>query len=177
MNLRNLLAVAAIAAATLTATSALAAGPETATASANGAAKIIRPITIGSSGSLDFGTIVRPTSGSGTVTISQAGARTVGAGLAAVGSGGSRPVFTINGEGGQSYDLDIPASFDLTSGSNTLTVTLNPSLADGTHTLSGALGDEDDGTATLNVGGQITVTDATATGAYAGSFNVTVTYN
>jgi hypothetical protein len=174
MNLRNLLASVAIAATTLTATSAFAA-PETATATANGAVTIIRPITIGSAGSLDFGTIVRPTSGSGTVSISQAGARTVGAGLAAVGSGGSRPVFTINGEGGQSYDLNIPASFALTSGANTLTVTLDPSLADGSHTLSGSLGGA--GSATLNVGGQITVTDATSTGAYAGSFDVTVTYN
>jgi hypothetical protein len=180
MNLRNLLVSAAVATAALaTAGAASAAAPNTASVTANGSATIIRPISIAVSGALDFGTIVKPNTGgtAGTVSISNAASspsRTPTGDLVTVGSTFSRPDFSITGEGGQSYNLTI-GTLALTSGSNTLNVTLSPSIAAGTNTLGGALGSSQ--TDHLYIGGSIPVSDTTASGAYSGSFQVTVTYN
>ena len=182
MNFRNLLLGAAVATAAMSlGAAANATAPNTQTATVTGAAKIIRPITISATGTLDFGTIVKPRTGgtNGVVTISNAvtAARTMTGDLVAVGSTFSRPVYTIGGEGGQTYNLTVPASFTLTGpASSTITVTLNPSMTVGTNTFSGAtLGNGD--TATLYMGASIPVADTTTTGAYTGTYDVTVTYN
>jgi len=181
MNLRNFLVSAAVATAAIAAgTAALADAPNTQTATVSGAAKIIRPITISAAGSLDFGTIVKPRTGgtAGTVTISNASTatRTPSGDLVTVGSSFSRPVYTIGGEGAQNYSLVVPASFDMTgSAGGTLTVTLTPSMAAGNHTFTGTVGSG--ATDTLYMGASIPVSDTTTSGAYSGSFDVTVTYN
>lgn len=141
----------------------------TSTATANGSATIIQPITITKTSDLAFGRIVRPSTGSGTVTIANT-ADTVAAagGAVALTSTTSRAKFSIAGENGVSATLTVPATFALTSGANSLTVTLSP---DQTSPLT--LGS----TATvLNVGGSFPVTNATASGAYTGTFDVTVAY-
>ena len=146
--------------------------------SANGSVTIFRPITIAKNSDLVFGTLVRPGSGSGTVTIAQAdGARTATGSIAlvSIGSTPSRATFTVNGEGGQTFSIAAPATFDMTrtGGSEILTVTLNPTATTGA--ISGTLGNA--GSAAYGVGGVITVASSTASGAYTGAFTTTVAYN
>ena len=68
----------------------------------------------------------------------------------------------------------VPSTFAMTSGANSLTVTTAPSVS-GVQTLSGALGAQ--GSLAFTVGGSMPVASNTASGAYAGSFVVTVAYN
>ena len=172
--IRNIL----IAALAVTSVASAAHAQASASTNASGSITIFRPITVTKTSDLAFGTIVRPGSGSGTVTIAQAdGARTVTGGIAAlaIGTTPGRATFSVGGEGGQTYSISTPASFDMTrtGGSETLTVTLTPTATSGT--LSSTLGNA--GTGTYGVGAQVTVAATTATGAYTGSFTSTVAYN
>jgi hypothetical protein len=144
-----------------------------ATVTVNATGRIIAPMTLTKNSDLTFGTIIKPSTGAGTVTIGT-GADTVAltGGAAAMGAV-SRAKFTVGGEGGQTYAVTVPSSFVLSSGGNNLTVALTPSATSGT--LSGALGAS--GTDTINVGGAFTVASTQATGAYTGSFAVTTAYN
>lgn len=126
---------------------------------------------------LAFGTIVRPGSGSNLVTVSAAGARTLSGGGNAtlVGSSFSAATYTVAGDGGQAFDIEVPPSFLLTrsGGSETIEVTLLPSAASGM--LSGTTGNV--GEAEFSVGGNFTVTTGTVIGLYSGTFTVTVENN
>ncbi len=148
--------------------------------SATGTVTIFRPITLTKNTDLSFGTLVRPGSGSGTVTIAQAdGARTFTGGVALLSTGpnatAGRATYTVNGEGGQSFSITVPANFTMTrtGGAETILVTLTPTATTGA--LSNALGAA--GSATFGVGGELPVSDTTATGAYTGTFSTTVAYN
>lgn len=137
---------------------------------------IIQPLTISKGADLSFGRIVKPTTGSGTVSMS-ASSDVVAAGAGAVALGGintSRAKFAIAGEGGQAISLTVPASVQLTHGSDAIAVTLTPDLT-ATPTLSGALGTQ--GGLALNIGGSFTIPNTASTGNYSGRFNVTVSYN
>lgn len=181
MNLRNLTVSAAVAVAALSIATAASAQANTSTANVSGAAKIIRPITITATGTIDFGTIVKPrsdgTAGVVTVTNAATADRTKTGDVVLLGSTFSRPVYTITGEGGQSYTLTVPANFSMSGpSSSSLTVTLLPDLSTGTRTFNGAtLGNE--ASETLRVGASIPVSKDTVPGAYAGNYDVTVTYN
>ena len=97
---------------------------------ATGSITVIRPLTVTKNADLDFGTVIRPDSGSGTVTVATDSARSVANGVVALSSTtASAAGFTINGEGGQSVSVTIPASFTLSSGSNSLSVTTSSDLA------------------------------------------------
>ncbi|MCA3256143.1 MAG: DUF4402 domain-containing protein [Alphaproteobacteria bacterium] len=146
-----------------------------ATASASATTRIITPITLTKTADLAFGNVVRPSTGSGTVTIGS-GADTIavtGTGAAAASGTTSRAKFTVGGEGGQTFSITVPASVTMTSGGNNLVVTLSSAAATGT--ISGSLGTP--GTATVNVGGSFPITNTTVSGNYTGNFNVTVAYN
>jgi hypothetical protein len=141
---------------------------------------IFQPIQLAKNTDLSFGTVVRPASGSGTVTVGSAdGARTlVGSGaLLATGPNApaARATFTVTGEGGQTFSITVPASFNMTrvNGPETIQVTLTPTATTGLldSTLSNT------GTANFGVGGSIPVADTTHSGAYSGTFNVIVAYN
>jgi hypothetical protein len=141
-----------------------------------GTTTIIQPVTISQDNALAFGTLVRPTSGSSTVSIGT-GADTVSTTGSAVVLRGttSRARYTITGEGGETVSVAMPATFNLTkSGAPALAVTLtrNPT---GNLTLSNALGST--GTASLDIGGSFAISDTTPTGAYSGTFTVSVAYN
>lgn len=148
--------------------------------STTGTGTIFQPIALTKTSDLSFGTLVRPASGSGVVSINAAdGVRSL-TGSGALLSGGpnnapSRAAYTVSGEGGQTFSITVPASFSMTrsGGSETLAITLDPTATSGT--LSGSLGAQ--GSASFGVGGSVSVGDTTATGSYAGSFNVTVAYN
>ncbi len=136
-------------------------------------ATVRRSLVVTKLSDLSFGSIVRPATGSGTVDIDEAtGARTVGGTnppLAITGPAFGRAVFTITGESGTAFSISGPASFNMTSGSSAITVTLG-ATAFGPQTLTG-------GSFTLGAGGTITITSTTPTGAYSGTFVATVTYN
>ncbi|MET0273330.1 MAG: DUF4402 domain-containing protein [Phenylobacterium sp.] len=141
---------------------------------------IFQPIALAKNTDLSFGTVVRPSTGTGTVVIAAAtGARTLtGAGaLLATGPNAvaSRATYTVSGEGGQSYAITVPASFSMTrsTGGQTILVTLASTATTGI--LSGSLGAA--GTGTFGVGGSIPLADTTVSGAYTGTFNVVVAYN
>jgi hypothetical protein len=148
-----------------------------ATATASGTTTIIQPITISKTADLGFGTIVKPTTGASTISVSATGnTRTVTGGNAtfANGNGVSSASFTVRGEGAQHFSIQVPASFNMTAGTNTLVVTTNnPSGATGL--LSGSIGST--GSLVLGVGGSFPLATNTASGAYSGSFQVTVAYN
>lgn len=124
---------------------------------------------------LDFGSVVRPASGSQTVTVSPStGARTVTGGG---GGGGSpkRASYLLKGEGGLAISIsqDTGMTLNRTGGGGSIPVTL-------THTpfptaLGGSVGFE--GSASFYTGGSFTVTSATPMGEYTGSFSTTVNYN
>ena len=168
------LKLAAVAAAMVVSSPALA--QSSASATTTGTTTIIQPVTVSQSSPLSFGTIVRPGTGSSTISIGT-GADTVSTTGTAVALRGttSRARYTVSGEGGETIVVSMPTSFNLTkSGSPDIPVTLTRNPA-GNLTLSNAAGAT--GTAALDIGGSFTVSSTTPTGDYTGSFTVTVSYN
>ncbi len=140
---------------------------------ANATATVRRSLSVAKLGDLDFGTIVRPASNSGSVTVdATTGARTAGGttppGLVTA-AAGSRASYLIVGEPGTTIAATVPSTFTMSSGTHSLTVTTSRS-ATGALTLA-------DGTFTLGVGGTVPIASTTSSGAYSGSFSVTFTYN
>jgi hypothetical protein len=149
-------------------------GSNTGSATAN----VFRAISISKTADLAFGKIIRPSTGAGTVSLSAAGVRTVtGTGALAFASPApTRATFTVGGEGGQAVTVTIPTTFTMTSGANTLTVT-TASTGGGAQTLSSTLGNAGSNPTAIAVGGSFPMSSATPTGAYTGTFTVTVQYN
>lgn len=144
-----------------------------------GSITVIRPLTITKNADLKFGTVVRPGTGSGTAVVSAAGVRSVTGGVVGLASGDTPQAsqFTVDGEGGQSISVTIPATFSMANGTDTLVVTTSNNLTGsaGTQTLSNALGAA--GTLVFKVGGSVPIGSTTPTGAYAGTFTVSAAYN
>lgn len=139
--------------------------------------KSVRAMAVNTSADLDFGTLVLPATGSGTVTIATSGARSVTGNVTALpASSVSRARFMVTGEGQQLINVSVPDTITLRSGGDTLTVTTIDNLAGGSafQVLGGSLG----GSASLgiDVGGSITLDQGTPAGTYAGSFTVTASY-
>jgi len=163
----------ALAALVLSATAALAAS-DTGTATVT----ILRPITVTKNTDLRFGTVVEPSSGSATVTISATGTRTTTLEVGGAAFGAS--TFTVAGEDGQAVTVTAPASFAITNqnGPGTLTVTTTGNTSNtGSQTLAGGTGLGSGGTLLVSVGGAITVLSTTASGLYSGTFSVSAVYN
>lgn len=153
-------------------------GGGSASASGTVTATVFRPITITKTADLAFGKIIRPASGSGTVSLSSSGVLSVtGTGAGAVSSPSpTLGTFSVSGEGGQAVTVTIPSSFSMTSGSNTLTVTTT-STGGGVQTLTNALGAAGSTPTSIAVGGSFPISATTPVGAYSGTFSVTVQYN
>ncbi len=147
--------------------------------SVTGSMNVTAPLTVAKNADLVFGTIMRPTSGTGTVSVdAQNGNRTVTGNATGV-TGGSnatptRAAFTVTGDGGMNITVTVPQNMTMTrGGSNPITVALNSTMGGGQ--LSGSAGST--GTANFGVGGQLTLSNTTPPGAYTGTFTVTVAYN
>jgi hypothetical protein len=170
---------AAIAVVALTVVAAPAFAQSTASTTGSGSITVIRPLTITKTADLKFGTVVRPSTGSGTAVVSAAGARSVTGGVVGLASGDTpaAAAFTVAGEGGQSVSVTIPATFSMANGSDTLTVTTSNSLTGSaaSQVLSNAMGAA--GSLAFTVGGSVPVASTTTTGAYTGSFTVSAAYN
>lgn len=145
---------------------------------AGASSSIFQPIALQKVSDLEFGTVVRPNSGQGVVTINPAtGARSLAGQGALLTSGAAvtRAAFNVGGEGGQAFGITVPATMTMTraGGTETFAVTLTPTATSGV--LSGSLGSA--GTAAFGVGGAMTVDTSIANGAYSGNFQVVVTYD
>ena len=163
------------AAAAMLATSGAAYAQASATEATTGSTRILQAISIAENSALNFGRIVRPASGSSGIQLTAGGVRSVTSGTAALAGGGtvSAASYTVTGEGGQSFSITPDATFDMVNGANSITVT--PTASAATGSLSGSIGSS--GTANFSVGGTFTISDATVSGDYSGSFNVVVAYN
>lgn len=174
--MKKALASAAIAAGLMVGGSAFAqSAANTDSASASGSVTIVRPVTITKTSDLAFGRIVKPRTGMGTVSIANS-SNSVVAGSGAVALSGittSRAAFTVDGEGGQVVTTSIPSTMTLSGNNDSITVNLSPDFGS-TVTLSGSSASA--GSATLNVGGSFDLASSRASGAYTGSFTVSVAY-
>ncbi|HYG27810.1 MAG TPA: DUF4402 domain-containing protein [Caulobacteraceae bacterium] len=171
----NRLTKIALGAAAMAALSSPAFAQATSTASATGTTTIVQAITVAKNTDLAFGKLAKPTSGTSTITIdATSGARSEsGAGDAALlTSTTSRATYTVTGEASTAYTITLPAgTFQMTKsgGATPLTVTLVRSATSGTLSSGG--------TDTFGVGGSFDIASTTETGAYSGTFDVTVAYN
>jgi hypothetical protein len=135
---------------------------------------IIRPITLTQNTPLAFGTVVKPASGNGNVSIDKVtGARTSDGGVTVVGTGFSRATYSVGGEGGQAFTITVPGTMTM-AGNGNITVALT-STASGSTTLSSSLSQA--GVLDFAIGGTFPVSNGTNSGVYTGTFPVTVTYN
>jgi len=164
------------------AATAFAAGNTSAT-TANVTTTIIRPISVTKNTDLHFGTIVRPSAGVGTVGLTAANVPTVtGTGAILLPSSTTSPAnFTVSGEGAQAFTLVIDSTVTMTntaaSGGTLVVTTVNDAACTTSCSLPGALGDVANDTKVVNVAGSFPLTSLTNTGAYAGTMNISVTYN
>ncbi len=132
-------------------------------------ATVVAPIVLThpASASLNFGRFTRGTGG--TVTVSAAGAGSVGSDVTFIpGSTTAADSFTVAGDANRAYSIATTGG-TVTSGATNLAFTTTPSAVTGT--LSAA------GTGSFTVGGTLTVTGAAPTGAYTGTYSATVAYN
>jgi hypothetical protein len=155
------------------------AGTCTPTAGSNGlaVASVLRPIAVTVGSNLIFGSVLRPLSGTGTVSLDTSGQRAVANG--AIGLAVPTPKaasYTVKGEGGQLISVSIPPSFTMvrSGGSETLTVSTTNDVVT-SPTLSNTLGKG--GTYTFDVGGSFPLDSSVPLGTYTGTFAVTVQYN
>ncbi len=152
--------------------SALATGAHaqnSASATASSSVSIVQGIAITNTKPLAFGTIVGGAA-AGTVTLSSGGVFSQTGNVPPLGTGQSAAAFPVAGDPSRAFSLTIPTSFTLAGASASLVVTTLPS-GTGTQSLNTS------GTYALTVGGSFPLAAAQATGAYTGSFAVTVQYN
>jgi hypothetical protein len=133
-----------------------------------------RSIQITKLSDLQLGTLVKPAAGSGTVAINASiGVQTTGGAnppIGVTGPASGRASYTLTGEPGTAFTITVPASATLTSGANTIALTL-------TNTTSGGQTMPVGGSMALGIGCSAPIASTTATGSYATSFVVTITYN
>ena len=167
----NTLKLAALAATVLTATPAFAAPVSSATPP-SATARIIRPLTLPNTGSLNFGTIVlNGVTANRTVSLSSANVLTCGGTAELQCSGAtSVPTYNVRGTNNQVVTIIKNASL-LTNAQDGSTLSMTPLGATSiTLTSSGSPGDD------FNIGGSIVIGTATTDGVYSGTVDVQVDY-
>lgn len=139
-------------------------------------ARVIRPVSIAKTQDLQFGRVTRPSSGSGSLTVSPAGAASVtGAGVRRLQTPASAPArFTVSGEGGQAVTVSVPSTVMLSGSAGAITATLS-TTGSGAQVLSGSTGAA--GSVQVNVGGTVPLSGSTPIGTLNGTVTVTVQYN
>jgi hypothetical protein len=161
---------AAVAAAALAATPALAAPVGVTGAAPTANARIIKPLTLTATGALDFGTIVmNGVTATRTVTLNADTTISCATELVCA-LNGTVPSYNVRGTQGQQVNIIKTAS--TLTGSNGGTLTLTPvGQASVTLANSGAPGDD------FAIGGSIDIDAATVDGVYTGTVDVQVDYN
>jgi hypothetical protein len=135
-------------------------------------ATVTRALGLSAAGSLNFGTLIRPASGTGTVVVDPDQGAYHNTNIIATGRPApSRVVFTATGEPNRAISVSIPHDFNLVAPSgSTLNVTVS-SNAGSVETLTSA------GSYSFGVGGSINVSSTTRSGVYSGTFVVSIAYN
>lgn len=166
--MQKTLLIAAGAMLALSGTAAHATSGNTSTAAGTATANIVSPIVLAhvSGAALNFGKFTVGTGGTVVVSTSGAGTATADVGFVP-GSTTAADQFALTGDPGRNFGITTTGG-TITNGSKSMTFTTAPSAASGTLNSSGA--------ATFTVGGTLTVTGTETPGAYAGSYNATVTY-
>lgn len=166
------LKIAALAATAFAAVPAMAAPVGVTGAAPSATVKIIRPLTLTATGSLNFGTIVlNGVTANRTVTLSAGNVLTCGGTTELQCSGTtSVPTYNVRGTNNQVVTILKNAS-DLTNANDGTKLTLTPvGQATVTLTSSGAPGDN------FAIGGSIVIGSATTDGVYSGTVDVQVDY-
>ena len=137
--------------------------------SGTGKAKIVQPVTATSTQDLNFGTMLGKAN---TVTVSTSGTRTATDGTSLVNDNNtaSAGVFSVTGPNNQPITVSLPSSATVTSSTNSMTISNFTSDKSGSQTL------DNTGALTINIGGDLAVTEGQATGDYTGSYTITITY-
>ncbi|MBO6946587.1 MAG: DUF4402 domain-containing protein [Rhodospirillales bacterium] len=169
MKTRNILMAAALVA-VVAAPASVKAASDSATASAT----IAAAVTVTKQSDLEFG-LISPTASPGTVTISDAGARSGDANVELLsGATPSQASFLVSGASNQSISVTIPTTATLNGSGAASGFSMSADLSQaeaGTQTLDGS------GNFTIDVGADLAVGASQTAGSYSGSFNVTVIYN
>jgi len=169
-----MLSIFALAAFTLSA----AAQANTATDNATSHAELISPMSLAkvagatNGGNLEFGKIAIG-AGAGTVSLTAAATPTVtpaGSATLVAGTPRSAAAFLVGGQAGRAYSVTLPTSTNVVNGANNLTITSWASSASLVIESSEELN-------TFYVGGTLNIPVDSPVGNYAGTFDVTVTYN
>jgi hypothetical protein len=162
--------IAVLAATALAATPAIAVPVGVTGAPPSASARIIRPLTLTATGSLNFGTIVmNGVTANRTVTLNADTTITCATELVCD-ANGTVPTYNVRGTNNQV--VNIIKNTSTLNGSNGGTLTLTPiGQASVTLTSSGAPGDD------FAIGGSIVIAPATADGVYTGTVDVQVDYN
>lgn len=130
-------------------------------------------ISLSNTQALAFGAFVAGTGGS--VVIAPSGARSASGGVVLVSSNtGAAAQFSVSGDPNLTYSITLPVNGSVTlsdGAGNSMSLSNFTSSPSGMGQLSGA------GTQQLSVGATLTVGNNQPTGAYSGSFAVTVNYN
>ena len=160
--------IAAVAAAVLAATPAAAVGVTGTPPSAT--ARIIKPLTLSATGSLNFGTIVmNGVTANRTVTLNADTTITCASELVCDTNGS---VVTYNAQGTQGQQVNVTKTATTLNGSNGGTLQLTPvGLNNFVLPNSGSPGYD------FPIGGSIVIAPTTIDGVYTGTVNVTVDYN
>lgn len=140
-----------------------------ATVTANSSISVVTGVALTKNTDLDFGTVTQPTNG-GTLTIAPNGTTSVTGDVVAP-STVTAANFTATGQSNTAVVITLPAApINMTSGTNTISVGSFAHDAGTSPTLDAT------GSLTFNVGATATLAGGQATGAYTGTFDVTVTY-
>ncbi len=148
----------------------------TASETASIEATLVTPISITKDSDMSFGKIANSSEG-GTVTLAANGTATMTGGLSAVASGGTptAAAFTVRGDAGNTFNIEMPTVLTLTGAEGNTTplevalFTNNPDSQ-----LSNAL---TNGINVITVGGTFTVLPGTVAGTYSNATGLTVTVN
>jgi len=142
-------------------------------------AVIVTPISLTETAVLHFGTMSVLAATPGTCVLSTQGVRTAtgGVNLSAAAPTSTNAAYNVGGNGLATYAITLPATITVTSGGNNMTINnlLARTASAGADGLTGTL--TGGGTDSFTVGGTLVVPAAQPTGAYAGTFDVTVAYN
>jgi hypothetical protein len=168
----NFVKIAALAATAFAAVPAMASPVAVTGAAPSATVKIIRPLSLTSTGSLNFGTIVlNGVTANRTVSLTAGNVLTCG-GTAELQCSGttSVPTYNVRGTNNQTVTI-IKAASNLTNANDGTTLSMTPlGAASLLLTNSGAPGVD------FNIGGQIVIGTATTDGVYSGTVDVQVDY-
>ncbi len=132
---------------------------------ANSNARIAIPVTISESNALSFG-FASPSGVAGTIEISLAGVQTATGGVGALGGPHSQGIFAVTGETNNAFTTTVAATSTLSGPGSDMIATLSNNAP---SNLSG-------GSATINVSASLAVGINQTTGAYSGTYSITVNY-